>query len=225
MNKVEWDAVEQMLDRNNIQPIVGIIPESYDDLFNWEEDLHFWDVTVQRWISKKWIIAQHGYHHVYHDCGNGIHSEFIGLDYDEQKKIIQSGYQALLSHDCKPSCFYAPGHSFDDITLDVCKDLGYFDFISDGYSLFPYVDQGMTFLPQLFDTPHRLFPFGVYTFILHPSFSSAESIEKHEAFIKKYRKHFISSDELKGIIDTKRKKKSFDRLLEFSIRGIRKLRK
>lgn len=224
MNKDAWDQVEEMLDLNNIQPIVGIIPDSRDTLFGWDKDLDFWNITVQRWIKKKWIIAQHGYHHVYHDCGNGIHSEFVGLDYDTQKKVVQSGYQTMLLHGCEPSCFFAPGHTFDDVTVDVCRDLGYYDFISDGYSLYPYVERGMTFVPRLFDTPHKVFPFGVYTFIMHPNFTSSSSIEKYEAFIRKNRKHFASSEELKELIDTKRKRSLADRIIESSIKGIRKRR-
>lgn len=224
MNKTAWDAVEQMLGRNHIQPIVGIIPDSKDTSFTWNEDPNFWTETVQRWIKKKWIIAQHGYHHVYHDCGNGVHSEFIGLDYYEQKKMIESGYQAMLSHSCKPACFFAPGHTFDDTTIDVCKDLGCFDFISDGYALYPYVDHGMVFVPRLFDTPHKVFPFGVYTFIMHPNHTSEKSIDKYEKFIINNRKHFVSPEDLKSIISTNRKQNQFDKMLESSIKGIRKIR-
>ena len=225
MNKDAWNQVELMLDRNNIQPIVGIIPDNRDTLFKWDEDLNFWDITVRRWIEKKWIIAQHGYHHVYHDCGNGKRSEFVGLNFNEQKSIIQSGYQILLSHNCKPSCFYAPSHSFNDITVDACNSLGYFDFISDGYALYPFIDREMTFLPQLYDTPHKVLPFGVYTFILHPNFSTTESINKCEQFIKNNRKHFVSSKKLMEIIHTDRERSFVDKTIEHAMKGIRKIRR
>ena len=224
MNKDAWTEVESMLGRNNIQPIVGIIPDSRDPLFDWNEDLCFWNVTVQRWIEKNWIIAQHGYHHVFRDRENNVHSEYIGLDYSSQKENIKTGYNVLISHNCKPICFYAPAHSFDDITIDVCRDLGCFEFISDGHALYPYKYREMTFLPQLFDTPHTILPFGVYTFIMHPNFSSAESIEKYESFIKKHRKHFLSSDELMEIVNTNRKRSFIDKAIEHTMNGIRKIR-
>ena len=191
MNKENWQKVEDLLDKYGIKPIVGVIPDSNDALFRWENDPCLWSETVKRWKEKDWVIAQHGYHHVYHICENGIRFEFVGLSYEEQMQLIRNGYEALLSHDVVPECFFAPAHTFDDTTVDVIRDSGLFTFISDGYAFYPYKEREMLFLPSVFDTAHKILPFGVYTFILHPSFTTESELLHFDAFIKKNRQFFL----------------------------------
>lgn len=224
MNHENWDAVEKLLDKWDVKPIVGVIPDSHDPLFTWGGDPHFWDETVQRWQNKGWTIAQHGCHHVYHDCPNHGRSEFIGLNYDEQKELIDRGHAALLSHNCRPTCFFAPAHSFDDITVDVCRDSGYFDFISDGYALYPYEERDMLFFPSIFDTPHKALPYGVYTFIMHPSFTGSEDLKYFDKFIHKYREHFRPVPEIMDEISKYRKRNLFEKAIGPSIKVVRKVR-
>ncbi len=224
MNHESWNAVEKLLDKYDVKPIVGVIPDSHDTLFKWEEDPHFWDETVQRWQNKGWTIAQHGYHHVYHDCPNNRRSEFIGLNYDEQKKLIDKGHEALLSHNCRPTCFFAPAHSFDDITVDVCRDSGYFDFISDGYALYPYEEREMLFFPSIFDTPHKILPYGVYTFIMHPSFTSSEDLKYFDSFISKNKEYFKPVPEIMNEISRYRKRSALEKTIGPSISAVRKIR-
>lgn len=52
MNHEKWRKVEKLLDKYDIKPIVGIIPNSKDDLFKWEKDERFWETTVKRYIQK-----------------------------------------------------------------------------------------------------------------------------------------------------------------------------
>lgn len=224
MNCARWEIVEGLLDRYGIEPIVGVIPENGDELFSWEEDPSFWSGTVRRWREKGWTIAQHGCHHVYHDCGDGRHSEFIGLDYGAQKLLIDEGYRALLSHDCRPACFFAPGHTFDEITVDVCRDSGYFDFISDGYAIYPFVERDMLFFPSVFDTPHSVLPFGVYTFVIHPNFVTDGELAHIEKFLKAHRKNFTPVGQILKEIRPDRKKNILDKAvgpcMDFA-RGVR----
>ena len=145
MNKNGWDKIETILDKYNVKPIVGTIPDSRDSLFVWEEDPSFWTKTVMRWKEKDWVIAQHGCHHVYHACENGVKSEFVDLNYDDQMALIQYGYNELKKHNVTPTCFFAPAHTFDDITVDVCRDSRYFDYISDGHALYPFKERNMLF--------------------------------------------------------------------------------
>lgn len=214
-----------MLDRYGVKPIVGVIPDCQDELFVWEEDPNFWTDTVQRWKDKQWTIAQHGYHHVYHDCGQGKHSEYIGLNYAAQRKLIDDGYCALVAHDCKPSCFFAPGHSFDEITVAACRDSGYFDFISDGYALYPYIEQDMLFFPSIFDTAHKMLPFGIYTFIIHPSFTSEAEINYLSKFIEKNQKLFVPVPEILKEVNQNRKRTVLEKMIQPSITAIRRMRK
>ncbi len=225
MNHELWETVEKILDKNNIKPIVGVIPDSHDKLFTWEEDVRFWDETVQRWQNKGWTIAQHGLHHVYHDCEGGLRSEFVGLSYDEQKRIIDEGHKKLLAHHCHPTCFFAPAHTFDDTTVDVCRDSGYFDFISDGYALYPYKERDMLFFPSIFDTPHAILPFGVYTFVLHPSFTLPNDMKHFEQFCEKHRENFKPVPEIMKEISAQREKNLAEKMIQPSINAARKLRK
>lgn len=225
MNHENWIKVENLLDKYNIKPIVGIIPESKDELFSWKFDKEFWEMTTKRYIQKDWIIAQHGCYHLYHLTKKGDVSEFRGLSYDDQFELIKKGHDILESYGIKPRCFFAPAHSFDNITIDVCRDTGYFEFISDGYSLYPYKYRDMLFYPNLFDTTRKILPFGIYTFVLHPNFINDKQLEDLEKFIKKNRKNFVDFDEINCKVKKTRKRSIFDKLLEKSINFIRVLRK
>lgn len=224
MNHKRWGEVEDLLDKYNIKPIVGIIPESKDDLFSWDTNEDFWSTTVKRYIDKEWVIAQHGCYHLYHKTSEGKMSEFIGLSYEEQFKLIKRGHDILESHGVKPMCFFAPAHTFDDTTIDVCKDTGYFDFISDGNSLYPYKYRGMLFYPNLFDTPCKILPFGVYTFVLHPSFVTDKQLNDLEIFIKKNKKYFIDFKNIDSNINKTRTRSFLDKSVERIINIIRKFK-
>lgn len=225
MNKARWDKVEKLLDKYNIRPIVGIIPDCRDQLFVWEEDATFWTETVSRWQRKKWTIAQHGCHHVYHVCENGVKSEFIGLSYDEQMALIQYGYNELKKHNVEPDCFFAPAHTFDNTTVDVCRDCGFFKFISDGYALYPYLERNMLFLPNVYDTPHKILPFGVYTFVIHPSFITDKSLARLEQFIIDNKKNFVSVPEMLGECALLREKTIPEKWIAPMMRAFRNCRK
>ena len=225
MNHKGWSRIEEILDKNNIKPIVGVIPESKDLLFTWEEDPEFWEKTVARWQNKGWTIAQHGCYHVYRDCGNGIRSEFTGLSYDEQIELIEHGYLELKKHNVNPTCFFAPAHTFDDTTVDVIRDCGHFDFISDGHAIYPYKENNMLFFPSIFDTAHKLLPFGVYTFVLHPSFTTDREFEHLEEFIKKNKEFFLPVNEILEQCNKNRKRNVIEKLIKPTITVIRKMRK
>ena len=224
MNHERWNQVEEVLDRYNIKPIVGIIPESKDQLFTWDADEKFWEITAKRYNDKNWIIAQHGCHHLYHVTNEGKYSEFIGLSYNEQIELIKNGYKILKSHGIKPRCFFAPAHSFNNITVEACKNLRYFEFISDGYSLYPYKHDGVLFYPNIFDTACKILPFGVYTFVLHPNFITDESLKRLEKFIIKNKKYFMDFEYVDSTINKDRSRTFSDKIIEKVINYIRKLR-
>lgn len=224
MNPQGWQAVEDILDKYGVKPIVGIIPDNRDPLFTWPEDPDFWTETVQRWQNKGWTIAMHGCHHVYHNCIRGGHSEFIDLDYDAQKALIHKGYDILRQHGADPDCFFAPGHSFDEITVDVCRDSGFFRFISDGYALYPFRERDMLFFPSIFDTPHRILPFGVYTFVLHPSFTPEKELRHFERFLRKHHRQFRPIPEILEQIDPSRTQNRLERQIHPTITALRRCR-
>jgi hypothetical protein len=222
MHAENWSRVESLLEQYDIQPIVGIIPDSKDKSFNWNEDKNFWTTTVTRYVRKNWVIAQHGCHHLYQEK---IKSEFTGLPYEDQFKLIDLGYSIMKNYGVTPTCFFAPAHNFDDVTVDVCRDSVFFRFISDGQALYPYQYRGMSFLPALFDTPRAVLPLGIFTFILHPNTMTDIDFEQLAKFFNRYKNFFMKSKNIFDVIDTIRKRNIFDRMAGIGINVIRKLRK
>lgn len=223
MNKVGWDRIEKILDKYNVKPIVGVIPENRDKLFRWEKDSKFWD-KVKTWQCKGWTIAQHGYNHVYH-VKNGIRSEFVGLNYEEQYMKINEGYKVLMERGINPVCFFAPAHTFDEITIDVCRDIGKFQFISDGYAMYPYKEKDMLFIPSIFDTAHKFLPFGIYTFILHPNFTTDKEFKHFEQFIQRNLKYFKPVNEVLESVNCERNRNLIEFLIQPSMNILRNIRK
>ena len=223
MNRDAWERTERILDQYAIRPIVGIIPDSRDESFAWTMDPDFWTGTVRRYAAKHWTIAQHGCHHRYL---SHIKSEFRGLSYDQQTDIIRRGHRILQDHGVVPTCFFAPAHAFDDVTVDVCRDTGFFEFISDGKALFPYRYRGMLFIPSLFDTPKALFPFGVFTFVLHPNTMTDTGFDRLESFCRKHQRRFTTADVVAATFqETNRDRTILDRLFAKGIGIKRVLRK
>lgn len=223
MNVSAWERIEELLDNYNIKPIVGIIPNNKDTLLNKmfknQEDAKFWD-KARKWQDKEWIIAQHGFTHVYRD-DEGVHSEFSELSVEKQKEILQDGYNILSRHGIRSNCFFAPGHAFDDNTIQACVELKHYDFISDGYSFYPYKQNGMLFIPSLFDTPHKILPFGIYTFVFHPNFMTPGDFEYLDKFIKENIVYFKPVNEILTEINPNRKKSIYDHALYKMISLIR----
>lgn len=219
MNEEKWTAIEKILDKYKIKPIVGVIPDNKDKEFKNPLIDDFWSKYPLRWQKKGWIIAQHGLNH---NLSNVVRTEFKGKSYEEQEEILKQGYHILKNNGINPICFFAPAHTFDKATIKVCKYLGYFNFISDGYAFYPYEYKGMMFLPSVFDTPHKISNNGIYTFIYHPNNINDGDLEYLESFISKYNECFdVNVEEIvnkyKG-----RKRNLFDYMLQILIYLYRK---
>ena len=196
MNEESWNKIENLLNKYNIKPIVGIIPNNEDEAFSYPKIKDFWVKYAKKWQDNGWIIAQHGCYHKYTYINN-VRTEFYGKSYEEQEKLIVKGMQFLESHQIHPKCFFAPNHTFDDNTVKVCNKLGYFAFISDGYAFYPYRDNGMLFIPSVFDTPHKISNTGVFTFVFHPNTITDSKLENLEIFIEKHLDNFdVEIDEI-----------------------------
>lgn len=181
MNKEKWDKVESILNKYSIKPIVGIIPDSQDKEFKKYQKIdNFWQKYAKRWQDNHWIIAQHGLHH---NLSKKVRTEYAGKNYEDQVKNLETGYNILRKHGIRPTCFFAPAHTFDANTTRACRELGFFKYISDGVASYPYKKNGMVFLPNIFDTPHKILPFGVYTFVFHPNKMEENDYVYMESFI------------------------------------------
>ena len=84
MNWRLMDKCEQLLDKYNIKPIIGVIPNNKDSVLkSFPKKENFWEI-IRKWQLKGWEISMHGYNHLYHRDTNkndyfqyGGKSEFL----------------------------------------------------------------------------------------------------------------------------------------------------
>lgn len=222
MNEEKWKRIERLLDKYHIKPIVGIIPKNKDKEFTYSNIVDFWRKYVRRWKDKGWIVAQHGFNH---NLSKENRTEFSGKSLKEQKNILIKGYNVMKENDIFPECFFAPAHTFDDNTIKAIDEINKYKFISDGYALFPYNEKNVMFIPCVFDTPHKIFPIGIFTFVYHPNNMEEHDFLYLEKFLKKNYKNFEINIDFILKKFKNRKRNIFDVFIEKMINLYRKMRK
>lgn len=227
MDIEKWNRIEKILDRYNIKPIVGIIPNNEDnELVNkYSKNLEFWE-KVKVWRKKEWEIALHGFNHVCSTNDGGINpvnnrSEFAGVKIEVQRQKIRDGIKAFKSKDINPKVFFAPSHTFDKNTLEALKIESNIRIISDTVANNLYKDGEFYFIPQQSGHVQKL-PFKLVTFCYHPNNMSEFDFNLLESFVKKNRNEFGSFED---IIFKDRKLRFFDIFLRKSYFVIRKIRR
>ena len=200
MNWNMMKKVKHIFQKNNIKPVIGVIPKNEDDeLKNYPKcEFNFWE-EIKDLKNLGWEIAMHGYQHLYEfDCkkdylGLGGKTEFANLPYETQLQRISLGLDIFRQHNIDIKSFFAPNHTFDKNTIKACKTLG-IRAIVDGYGIAPYHEDGVLFFPQLF---YRLFalPFGFQTLQIHLNYFSEKDFENFEKFIEKNKQKIITFEE------------------------------
>ena len=180
----------------------------------------FWD-RVRKWQQKRWAIALHGLHHVYHPIPKGARSlisisdksEFVGLPLNSQRDIIKAAWTRLLSKGVEPIIFMAPSHAFDVNTLVALYKETDIRIITDGFSLFPFREGGFIWIPQQL-WRFRNMPFGMWTVCLHPNTATTVQLKRVIADLVRYRDRIISVDDINK--DTPFKRGFLVRLFELT---------
>lgn len=214
MNESNWNRMEKLLNKYQIKPIVGIIPQNKDnDLIKYGCCNNFID-KVNNWKKNKWTIAMHGYQHLYVTSNGGINpvndrSEFAGLPLKEQKDKIKKGYNLLIKKGIEPKLFFAPSHTFDKNTITALIEDTNIRIISDTIANDVYFENGIFFIPQQSGSVRNL-PFKIATFCYHPNTMNETDFNELEKFVKKNINHFGSFDLIKL---TKRKKNIYDKVI------------
>ena len=150
--------------------LIGVIPDCQDrKLWRFPARSDFWDV-IRSLKADGWAIAQHGYTHVYDIVASDLigiprRSEFAGHDFEIQASRLSSGSKILADNGVPTDIFMAPCHAFDAVTIKALRRTG-FRFVTDGAALWPYEEQGLIFVPQMFGHP-RHFGVGLYTVCCH----------------------------------------------------------
>lgn len=188
--QMSWEkmaAVESVLERHAVRPILAVIPHCRDtNIAEGPPREDFWP-WVRRKQSAGWHIALHGYEHVYVNDNAGIlpfhrKSEFAGLPYGEQKEKINRALDIMNREGVNPTLWVAPCHSFDYETLRALQDVSDIRLVCDGIALLPYSEAGMMWLPQqrfVFSTVG----YGVETVCLHPNWMTMSQVAEMDRFI------------------------------------------
>jgi len=182
MDHGKWAAVERVLDRHAVKPIVAVVPENHDPaLAVGERDERFWD-RVRSWADKGWIVGMHGCTHLMHATATPLlvpfyqRSEFAGLTLDEQRVRIRTAWSVFLAHGVTPRVWVAPAHSFDVLTLEALRSETSIRIVSDGIALNTYSEHGFQWIPQQLFGSFAVRPPGLWTLCLHPNTMSEGDI-------------------------------------------------
>jgi predicted deacetylase len=190
MNWDIWAQVENTLLELGVKPVMAVVPDNHDEKLKiCAPDHCFWD-KVRNWQGRGWTIGLHGYQHLYvtRDAGLlGVNrsSEFSGLSYAEQKSKLRQALDIFNRERVIADLWVAPGHSFDKTTIQVLFELG-IQRLSDGFSLYPYLDSGgMMWVPQQL-WRFRKMPFGLWTVCLHLNSWTAAEVPRFRSELSKF---------------------------------------
>jgi len=218
MHILNWNRIETILDKYSIKPLVGVIPDCMDQDLKYSD----WDITffekVRKWRSKNWDIAMHGVNHLYKSHAEwGINpillrSEFSGLAYEEQQKLIDEGYKILINNGIEPSFFFAPSHNFDKNTLMALYKSTNIRKISDTFSFRPYIKYQFQFYPVHFGHLINVKLTGLWTFCLHPNTMKDVDFFLLEDFLSKHHRSFSRLSEIEKYAN--RKINIFEKILQ-----------
>ena len=226
MNWELMDRCENLFNKYNIKPLLGVVPENKDEeLLSYEKRENFWD-KVREWKKNGWEISMHGFSHIYEKSTNkkdyfnyGGRSEFFGHSYEIQKEKITSGLKIFKKEGISVRSFFAPNHTYDLNTFKVLKDVGIKNVI-DGYGLIPYSDKGINFIPQLFYKEIFL-PFGIQSTQIHLNYWEKKDFDKFEIFINKNKNNIISFEQAISKIDNSYHAKMINFLVKSFLKFLR----
>jgi hypothetical protein len=206
-----WEEVEGFLLRENISPILAVVPNNADrKLMVDAARPDFWD-RVREWQSRGWTIGLHGDEHRYVTPEAGIvglnaRSEFAGLSYEIQARKIANGLDKFAAEGVRADLFIAPAHSFDLNTISALKDQG-IRIISDGFYFRCVNRYGVAFIPQQL-WRFRPMPFGVWTVCHHHNDFTPDRLAELSRDLRAFRSNICSvADVLPakasfGVLDT-----------------------
>lgn len=202
MNWERFLAFKTLLDKYQVKPLIGIVPDNRDENLKGTKEgapEDFWDY-VKGLQKEGWSIALHGCRHIYSTNKSGIFplnnfSEFAGIPYERQREMLAEGKQILKENGIETELFMAPAHSYDNNTLKALKDTG-FTKLTDGFGNRPYKWKGLTFYPISFKLSKTFQKKeGYSTMVVHTGTIRQEELERYEDYFNKPGVEWISYEE------------------------------
>jgi len=223
-----FDDIHPFMDINVLRDIVSIskicpssimvcvIPENKDITINATKYpiSNFWEIILD--LQKNGaIIGLHGFNHILRKTNRSIlnvsrKSEFTGLSFKKQRKLIYEGLNYLKLRGLNPQFFAAPAHGFDKNTLRVLKDLEFIN-ISDGYYPDVCIKNGLNWIPLKTWKPNTRFLGGVNTVCIHLNKNNSQKIKNGISDIVKMKKNIGFSD----LIASSREIRFSDEIIHF----------
>ena len=200
MNWENFRFFQKLFEEAGIEPLLGIVPDNRDENLHKEESHQDFYEVMKDLQKQGWVLSMHGCHHIYSTKKGGIFplnnfSEFAGVSYTEQKKMLEEGKQSLLNNGIVTDIFMAPAHSYDKNTLRALKELG-FTRLTDGFGKKPYTYKGLTFYPISFRLDKSLKQKSGYTtMVLHANTITEKDKERYTRIFKEHGKDMISYSE------------------------------
>lgn len=194
----------------NAMPLLGIVPDNKDEGLRYGGAREDFFELMKALRKKDCVLAMHGCHHVYTTKRGGLFplnkfSEFAGLAYEEQKKLLSRGKSELEKGGIETDIFMAPAHSYDKNTLKALFELG-FRKITDGFGKRPYTFEGLTFYPISFRLRSSLKKkSGVTTMVIHANTANEADKEWYKNIFMEYGKNMIPYSEYLNIPPVKRR--------------------
>lgn len=189
---MDWKKFEEfkgLLDEYGIKPLIGVVPDNQDENLNRNEKREdFWQY-IKSLQEDGWVIALHGYQHVYTTEGGGCFplnhfSEFVGVPYEKQVSMLEKGMAVLRENGIETDIFMAPAHSYDKNTLKALLKVG-IRRMTDGFGNRPYLWRGMTFYPISFRLENSLKKEkGFTTMVVHANTMNEKDMEKYRRIFK-----------------------------------------
>lgn len=196
MDWAKFLRFKELCDLYQVKPLIGVVPDNQDEMLQIDaprED--FWEY-VQELQKNGWVIAQHGYCHIYGTKKMGLFplnqiSEFAGISYEKQLQTLKKGKELLEAHGIHTDIFMAPAHSYDKHTIQALKEVG-FQKITDGFGKQPYTWKGMHFFPISYKQSSSLKQSeGYTTFVIHANTMNEADFERYEKMFQTYQDRLI----------------------------------
>ena len=200
MNWSNFNFFVNLFSKTGITPLLGIVPDNRDPSLAREEAHDDFYSVMKSLGNKGYSFAMHGCFHVYTTKSGGLFplnksSEFAGIPYDKQKKMLLCGREKLKKNGINTDIFMAPAHSYDKNTLRALKEVG-FTKITDGFGKAPYMDRGLVFYPISFWLSQSLKQKeGTTTLVIHANTVTEAEKKWYTKIFEEYGKNMISYSE------------------------------